>query len=51
MRKMKLVMPVLLLSLLTLNGCMLGHLFTDDESGMNMHESMPKHEMMHADDE
>ncbi|MDX8380908.1 MAG: hypothetical protein R8M14_02210 [Ghiorsea sp.] len=56
MKISKAILAMLFLGSLTLNSCMLGHLFTDDESGMVMHEgmsmeSMPMHQMMHSNDE
>ena len=46
----KLMMATLVLGLLTLNGCMLKKVFSDDE-GMGMHEGMPMHGMMHSSDD
>ena len=47
----KLMMVTLVLGLLTLNGCMLKHLWSDDEAGMGMHEGMPMHGMMMGGDD
>jgi len=56
MKISKAIFVMLFLGSLTLNGCMFGHLFKSDESGMGMHEgmsmeSMPMHQMMHSNDE
>ncbi|WP_038247215.1 hypothetical protein [Ghiorsea bivora] len=52
MKLSRLMILASLLGLLSLNGCMLGHLFSDDESGMHsggmgMHDGMG---MMHSSD-
>ena len=41
MKYTKTIMAILVVSLLTLNGCMLKHVLTDDEG-------MPMHGMMHS---
>jgi len=46
----KLMMITLVVGLLTLNGCMLKKVFSDDE-GMSGHEGMPMHGMMHSSDD
>jgi hypothetical protein len=47
----KLMMATLVVGLLTLNGCMLKKVFSDDE-GMGMHDGMPMHGMMmHSSDD
>jgi len=46
----KLMMATLVVGLLTLNGCMLKNVFSDDE-GMSGHEGMPMHGMMHSSDD
>ncbi len=51
MKLNKLVMATLVVGLLTLNGCMLKHVFSDDEDGMSGHEGMPMHGMMHSSDD
>lgn len=51
MKYTKVMMVTLVLGLLTLNGCMLKHVFSDDEGGMSGHEGMPMHGMMHSSDD
>ncbi len=46
----KLMMAILVVGLLTLNGCMLKHVFSDGD-GMSGHEGMPMHGMMHSSDD
>ncbi len=43
----KLITAALLVSLFTLNGCMLKRVFSDDESGMGMHGGGMQHGTMH----
>ncbi|MDQ6983783.1 MAG: hypothetical protein Q9M44_03615 [Ghiorsea sp.] len=50
MKYTKMMMVTLVVGLLTLNGCMLKHVFSDDE-GMSGHEGMPMHGMMHSSDD
>jgi len=62
MKISKSILATLFLGLLTLNGCMMKHIFSNDESNMSMHEGMsmegmpisedmPMHNMHHSNDE
>ncbi|MDQ6989698.1 MAG: hypothetical protein Q9M19_07430, partial [Mariprofundaceae bacterium] len=50
MKDKKMIMAILVVGLLTLNGCMIKHMTGDDE-GMSSHEDMPMHNMMQSSDE